>query len=125
MYSFLSGRESLQLTGRLRGLAQPALDGKIDDLLELFGLSTARFSAIASYSKGMRQKALLASALLHNPDLVILDEPFPGLDVSTAQVLKALLKKRACVWWRFRGRGRWRWGWAVSGVFRPGCSLCF
>ena len=95
LYSFLSGREYLQLTGRLRGLTQPALDRKIDDRLALLGLSTARFSAIASYSKGMRQKILLASALLHNPDLVILDEPFSGLDVSTAQVLKALLKDLA------------------------------
>ena len=79
----------------MRGLAQPSLDRKIDDLLALLGLSTARFSAIASYSKGMRQKILLASALLHNPDLVILDEPFSGLDVSAAQVLKALLKDLA------------------------------
>lgn len=95
LYSFLSGREYLQLTGRLRGLSQPALDQKIDDLLALLGLSTARFSAIASYSKGMRQKILLASALLHNPDLIILDEPFSGLDVSAAQVLKALLRDLA------------------------------
>ncbi|HEY3443188.1 MAG TPA: ABC transporter ATP-binding protein [Paludibaculum sp.] len=92
LYSFLSGREYLQLTGRLRGLAQPALDQKIDELLALLGLSTARFSAIATYSKGMRQKVLLAAALLHDPDLVILDEPFSGLDVSASQVLKALLK---------------------------------
>lgn len=95
LYSFLSGREYLQLTGRLRGLPQPALDRKIDDLLALLGLSTARFSAIAAYSKGMRQKILLASALLHNPDLVILDEPFSGLDVSAAQILKALLNNLA------------------------------
>lgn len=95
LYSFLSGREYLQLTGRLRGLAQPALDQKIDDLLALLGLSTARFSAIATYSKGMRQKVLLAAALLHDPDLVILDEPFSGLDVSASQVLKALLKDLA------------------------------
>lgn len=95
LYSFLSGREYLQLAGRLRELYQPALDHRIDHLLELFGLSAARFSALASYSKGMRQKILLAAALLHNPDLIVLDEPFSGLDVTTAQVLKALLKDLA------------------------------
>lgn len=91
LYAFLSGREYLQLCGRLRAMPQPELDRKIDAMLALFGLSEARFSAIASYSKGMRQKVLLASALLHDPDLIVLDEPFSGLDVTTAQVLKALL----------------------------------
>lgn len=95
LYSFLSGREYLQLSGSLRGLGQPALDKTIDALLELMGLSEARFAAIASYSKGMRQKILLAAALIHNPDLLILDEPFSGLDVTAAQVLKALLKSLA------------------------------
>lgn len=95
LYSFLSGREYLQLAGRLRELRQPELDRRIDHLLELFGLSAARHSALASYSKGMRQKILLAAALLHNPDLIILDEPFSGLDVTAAQVLKALLKDLA------------------------------
>jgi ABC-2 type transport system ATP-binding protein len=91
LYAFLSGREYLQLCGRLRSIEQPALDRKIDAMLSLFGLSEARYSAIASYSKGMRQKVLLAGALLHNPDLIVLDEPFSGLDVTTSQVLKALL----------------------------------
>ncbi|MGJ5813943.1 ABC transporter ATP-binding protein [Paludibaculum fermentans] len=95
LYSFLSGREYLQLAGRLRELPQPALNRRIDSLLELFGLSAARYSALASYSKGMRQKILLAGALLHNPDLIVLDEPFSGLDVTTSQVLKALLKDLA------------------------------
>lgn len=95
LYSFLSGREYLQLAGRLRELPQPILNRRIDSLLELFGLSSARYSALASYSKGMRQKILLAGALLHNPDLIVLDEPFSGLDVTTSQVLKALLKDLA------------------------------
>ncbi|WP_321473848.1 ABC transporter ATP-binding protein [uncultured Paludibaculum sp.] len=95
LYSFLSGREYLQLAGRLRALPQITLNRRIDSLLDLFGLTAARYSALASYSKGMRQKILLAAALLHNPDLIILDEPFSGLDVTTAQVLKALLKDLA------------------------------
>jgi ABC-2 type transport system ATP-binding protein len=95
LYTYLSGREYLQLVGRLRRLCQPALDRKIEDLLALFGLADARHMALASYSKGMRQKILLSAALLHNPDVLILDEPFSGLDVTSAQVLKNLLKALA------------------------------
>lgn len=95
LYSHLSGREYLQLIGRLRGLPRRQLDGKIDLFLDLFGLSPYRYSLLASYSKGMRQKILISSALLHNPDLLILDEPFSGLDVTAAQVFKNLLKALA------------------------------
>jgi ABC-2 type transport system ATP-binding protein len=95
LYTYLSGREYLQLVGRLRRLPKPALDRKIEDLLELFHLADARHMALASYSKGMRQKILLSAALLHNPDILIFDEPFSGLDVTSAQVLKNLLKALA------------------------------
>jgi ABC-2 type transport system ATP-binding protein len=71
------------------------LDQKIDLFLDLFGLSAYRYSLLASYSKGMRQKILISSALLHNPDLLIFDEPFSGLDVTAAQVFKNLLKALA------------------------------
>jgi ABC-2 type transport system ATP-binding protein len=76
----------------LRRLPQPALDRRIEDLLVLFGLGDARHMALASYSKGMRQKVLLSAALLHDPEILVLDEPFSGLDVTSAQVLKNLLK---------------------------------
>jgi ABC-2 type transport system ATP-binding protein len=95
LYTYLSGREYLQLIGRLRRLPQPGLDRKIDDLLELFDLTSARHMGLASYSKGMRQKVLLCSALLHNPDILVLDEPFSGLDVTAASILKGLLKALA------------------------------
>ena len=84
LYTYLSGREYLQLIGRLRRLSQPGLDRKIDSLLELFDLTPARHMGLASYSKGMRQKILLTASLLHNPDILILDEPFSGLDVTAA-----------------------------------------
>jgi ABC-2 type transport system ATP-binding protein len=95
LYTYLSGREYLQLVGRLRGLDGPVLERKIGGLLELFGLTDARHTAMAGYSKGMRQKVLIASALLHDPDALVLDEPFSGLDVTMTQVLKTLLAELA------------------------------
>jgi ABC-2 type transport system ATP-binding protein len=92
LYPHLSGREYLQLVGRLRGMPRAALDRKMDELLRLFGLWEDRHSALASYSKGMRQKILLSAALLHDPELLILDEPFSGLDVNAALVVRSLLK---------------------------------
>src|SRR5437867_9798294 len=78
LYPHLSGREYLQLVGRLRGLARRVLEPKMDELLRLFSLWEDRHSPLSSYSKGMRQKILISAALLHNPRLLILDEPFSG-----------------------------------------------
>lgn len=95
LYPQLSGVEYLQLAGRLRGIERQTLDRKIDDLLALLGLWEDRYVRLASYSKGMRQKILLSAALLHDPDLLILDEPFSGLDVNSAIVLRALIRALA------------------------------
>lgn len=92
LYPHLSGREYLQLAGRLRGLPKNVLDRRMDELLRQFGLWEDRHSPLTAYSKGMRQKILLSGALLHDPELLILDEPFSGLDVTTALVLRSLLK---------------------------------
>jgi ABC-2 type transport system ATP-binding protein len=95
LYPQLTGREYLQLAGRLRGIPRSALEPKMDELLRLFGLWEDRHSTLASYSKGMRQKILLSAALLHDPELLILDEPFSGLDVNAAMVLRSLLRALA------------------------------
>ncbi|MGH7488435.1 MAG: ATP-binding cassette domain-containing protein, partial [bacterium] len=95
LYPHLAGREYLQLVGRLRGLRRRVLEPKIDAMLHLFSLREDQHSPLASYSKGMRQKILLSGALLGNPELLILDEPFSGLDVNTALVLRALLRALA------------------------------
>lgn len=95
LYSHLTGREYLQLVGRLRGLPRQTLEPRMDQMLRLFSLWEDRYSPLASYSKGMRQKILLSAALLHNPELLILDEPFSGLDVNTALMLRSLLQRLA------------------------------
>ncbi|HWD00323.1 MAG TPA: ABC transporter ATP-binding protein [Candidatus Sulfopaludibacter sp.] len=91
LYPHLSGREYLQLVGRLRGMPRPYLEYKLDEFLKLFGLWSDRLSPLSSYSKGMRQKILLSAALLHDPEILILDEPFSGLDVTSALMLRRLL----------------------------------
>ena len=95
LYSYLTGPEYLQLIGRLRGLPDDLLAAKIDRFLQLLGIYDDRYQTLASYSKGMRQKVLIAAAVLHNPRIVVLDEPFSGLDVSAARVLKAFVRALA------------------------------
>jgi ABC-2 type transport system ATP-binding protein len=95
LYSHLSGLEYLIMVGQLRNLPAKPMAGRIDGLLRLLGLHGDRHVPMSSYSKGMRQKALLAAALLHNPELILLDEPFSGLDVSMALVLRSLIQELA------------------------------
>jgi ABC-2 type transport system ATP-binding protein len=92
LYPHLSGREYLHLMGRLRGMKHQILEPKMDQFLRLLGLWNDRHAPLSSYSKGMRQKILLSAALLHDPDILILDEPFSGLDVTTALMLRSLLR---------------------------------
>jgi ABC-2 type transport system ATP-binding protein len=95
LYPFLSGREYLQLCGRLRGIQSDVLEPKIDEFLRLFSLWDDRDAPVSSYSKGMRQKVLLSAALLNNPDVLIFDEPLSGLDVNTMIAVRELLKALA------------------------------
>jgi ABC-2 type transport system ATP-binding protein len=95
LYPFLTGREYLELVGRLREIPSTALTRKIDALVELLGLSGAADLGIASYSKGMKQKVLIIAALLHDPQLLVLDEPDSGLDVTATLVLRHLVRALA------------------------------
>lgn len=92
LYPFLSGWEYLELVGTLRGIDRRALEQKAMEMLSLFSLASHRHASIGSYSKGMRQRILLISALLHNPEILILDEPLSGLDVISAMIVKSLIK---------------------------------
>jgi ABC-2 type transport system ATP-binding protein len=95
LYAHLSGLEYLVMVAQLRNLrAKPALE-RIDGLLQLLSLHGDRHAAISAYSKGMRQKVLLIAALLHNPDLILLDEPFSGLDVGSGLILRSLIEELA------------------------------
>ncbi len=95
LYSHLSGLEYLVMVGQLRNLPPKPTAERIDGLLRLLALHGDRHVPLSSYSKGMRQKVLLAAALLHNPDLLLLDEPFSGLDVSSALVMRSLMQELA------------------------------
>jgi ABC-2 type transport system ATP-binding protein len=91
LYTFQSAIEYLELVGRLREMPPALLTRKVGALLELFGLSHAASQDIGSYSKGMKQKVMIIAALLHDPDVLVLDEPDSGLDVTATLVLRELL----------------------------------
>src|SRR5215471_5569911 len=95
LYAHLTGLEYLIMVGQLRNLPPKSTTDRIDGLLRLFSLHGDRHAPISAYSKGMRQKVLLSAALLHNPDLILLDEPFSGLDVATGLVLRSLIQELA------------------------------
>jgi ABC-2 type transport system ATP-binding protein len=95
IYPHLSAYDYLTMVGRLRHLPERSLKGKITDFLDIFGLRHDMDSPLSSYSKGMRQKVLIASALLHDPDIILLDEPLSGLDVTAGLVIRDLIKRLA------------------------------
>jgi len=95
LYGHLSALEYLVMVGQLRNLPANATEHRIDRLLRWLSLHPHRHVPISAYSKGMRQKVLLSAALLHNPDLLLLDEPFSGLDVATGLMLRSLIQELA------------------------------
>jgi ABC-2 type transport system ATP-binding protein len=95
LYTHLTATEYLTLIARLRRLPHSALEKKIPELLRLFQLDDSRYTTMAAFSKGMRQRVILAAALMHNPDLLVLDEPFGGLDVNAGLLFRALLGQLA------------------------------
>ena len=95
LYNHLSGLEYLTMVAQLRGLPARQSSERIDGMLRLLSLHDDRHASISGYSKGMRQKVLIIAALMHNPDLILLDEPFSGLDVGTSLVLRSLIQELA------------------------------
>ena len=95
LYDGLTAAEYLELIGCLHHLDPKTTATRRGELLELFGLGDVQHQRMTEFSKGMRQKVLIASALIHRPDVLFLDEPLDGLDANAAAVVKELLKKLA------------------------------
>ncbi len=93
LYPYLTGEEYLEMIGTLRAMPESRRKTRIDSLLHLFALIPYRHVTVGSYSKGMRQRILLIGALMDNPDVLILDEPMSGLDVTSSLVLKHLIQE--------------------------------
>jgi ABC-2 type transport system ATP-binding protein len=95
LYDSLTADEYLDVIGCLYHLEPKTSKNRRDELLDLLALTGTRHQRLKEYSKGMRQKVIIAAALLHRPEVLILDEPLDGLDANTALVMKELLRKLA------------------------------
>ena len=91
LYGYLTGWEYLEMVATLRGMDRRLFREKASAMLEGFTLYPSRDLPISSYSKGMRQRIVVIAALLHNPEILILDEPFSGLDMTSALVLRRVV----------------------------------
>lgn len=90
-YKYLSGEETLRFFGRLCRLSRARLKNRTDELLELVGLTKARKRRLGTYSKGMLQRIGLAQALIHEPKLLVLDEPTAGVDPAGSRQIRDLI----------------------------------
>lgn len=95
LFESLSAWEYLELMTELHHMDRSLAQRKIHKFLTIFGLANEKDHHLSSFSKGMKQKVLLAAAFLHNPEVLFLDEPLNGLDANTALIIKELLKKMA------------------------------
>jgi ABC-2 type transport system ATP-binding protein len=92
MYESLTAREYLELIGCLYHLAPEAVAVRVEEMLARFDLSAAIDQRLSEFSKGMKQKVLIVSALMHRPEAIFLDEPLTGLDANAALVVKELIR---------------------------------
>jgi ABC-2 type transport system ATP-binding protein len=95
LYETLTATEFLEVISALHHLNPAQAASRRDELLDLLGLGDARHQRLSGFSKGMKQKVVLAAALIHRPEVLILDEPLDGLDANSARVVKELLRSLA------------------------------
>ena len=93
LYNELTGRENLEFHGRLYNLSKEILNKKIDQLLELAGLTNRQKDLVKTYSGGMKRRLQLIRALLHDPEIVILDEPTLGVDVQSRNAIHSYIRE--------------------------------
>jgi ABC-2 type transport system ATP-binding protein len=93
VYDKLTGAEILRFAAALYGQTGPAVERRIDELLELFELRPWKGELTESYSHGMRQKLIISAALVHRPAVIVVDEPMVGLDPKSARLLKDLFRE--------------------------------
>jgi ABC-2 type transport system ATP-binding protein len=98
VYDKLTGAEFLRFVAGLYGQSGPEIDRRVDELLDLFELTPWKHELTESYSHGMRQKLIISSALVHRPEVIVVDEPMVGLDPKSARLLKDIFR-------HFVGRG--------------------
>jgi len=95
IYQSLSPLEYLQLVGRLYGMEEKEIDVRTSEFIDFFGMRENLHQRMTEFSKGMKQKVVIAAALIHNPQIIFLDEPLMGLDANTVLLLKELIKNLA------------------------------
>jgi ABC-2 type transport system ATP-binding protein len=93
LFERLSGRQHLTFCGRMYGLSGDAAAERAQELLRLTDLESRAGALVAGYSKGMRRRLAIAAALIHRPELLFLDEPFEGIDILAAGVIRDLLSE--------------------------------
>jgi len=95
LYETLTPREYLQFVGELQGMELNDINNKTEKLLDLFEMKAHADERLNSFSKGMRQKILIISGLIHNPDIIFMDEPLSGLDANSVIIVKEILTQLA------------------------------
>ncbi len=95
IFDNLTAREYITFLGQMYGMSYEETDNKAIKLMKLLGIEQVYYSRIASYSKGMKQKVLIISSLIHNPDILFLDEPLSGLDANSVMIFKEIMSHLA------------------------------
>ncbi|HKK75350.1 MAG TPA: ABC transporter ATP-binding protein [Saprospiraceae bacterium] len=95
IYDVLTPREFLQMLGRLQGMEEELIQARMQKMLSYFGMDIHIDDRMDTFSKGMRQKVLLVSGLLHNPEIIFMDEPLSGLDANTVILVKEIIQQLA------------------------------